>query len=662
MKDVYQVCLVRIQHSVVLFLLLSFTGAFAQSTNVQLILDASGSMFNRLADGEYRIVAAKNVLRDFVSGLPADEALNVGLRVYGSRLAALEDGACLDSELFVDMNGVARDNLLDTIRDTQARGATPIAYSLEQAAGDFPSSGRNVIVLVTDGEESCGGDVRGVLEAMRARGIEVELSIIGFDLDDAAIRSFEGLGTFENATSAQELASALGRAVEVADTQTYPVTVLLTRDGLPTTDGAIVNFNDAVTGSGTSFTMQEAGRFTATLPSGAYEAVIGDAFSDVPQTLGGLSVTPEGDNTFSFELAQASSVTLSLATPMPTAGGNVTVSFEGAPTGEGNWITVVPADIPDSDYLDWSYVTGASGTVDITLPADVMTLEARYHVELPEGGSRVIGRSEVFTSVMPIASLTPPAEVEAGTSFPVTWSGPNNNGDYVTIVPAGAPEGAYTSYFYTSSSSANLTAPGEAGSYEVRYVLDADNRTLVSVPITVTAAESSLSVAESVMAGSSFEVTWSGPNGNGDYVTIVPTGAPEGAYTSYFYTSSGSPGTLTAPIEAGSYEVRYVLDAGNATVTSMPIMVSAAQASLEAPSQVTPGADFSVTWSGPNGNSDYVTIVPAGAPEGSYTSYFYTSVGATGSLTAPDTAGSYEVRYVSAQGDVTITSVPVTVR
>ncbi|MEM7735643.1 MAG: VWA domain-containing protein [Deinococcota bacterium] len=659
MKDRYRFWLTR----VVFLVILGSSTALAQQTNVQLILDASGSMFNRLTDGEYRIVAAKNVLRDFVSGLPADEALNVGLRVYGSRLAALEDGACLDSELFVSMSGIARDSLLATIRDTQARGATPIAYSLEQAANDFPNDGRNVIVLVTDGEESCGGDVRGVLEAMRARGIEVELSIIGFDLDDAAIRSFEGLGTFENATSAQELASALGRAVEVADTQTYPVTVLLTRDGAPAADGAIVSFNDAVTGSGTSFTMQDTGTFTATLPSGAYEAVIGDAFSDAPQTLGGLSVTPEEANTFSFELAQESSVTLSLASPTPTAGGSVTITFEGAPDSEESWITVVPADIPDSAYLDWSYVTGASGTVDISLPADVTTLEARYHVDLPEGGSRVIGRSEAFTSVMPTASLTPPTEVGAGTSFPVTWTGPNNPRDYVTIVPIGAPEGAYTSYFYTNvGNPGNLTAPAEAGAYEVRYVLDADERTLISVPINITAAAASLNVAGSVMAGSSFDVSWQGPNNDRDYVTIVPAGAPEGSYTSYFYTSSGSPGTLTAPLEAGDYEVRYILDTGDTTVSSTPVTVTVVQASLEAASQVAPSTSFSVTWQGPNGSRDYITIVPAGAAEGAYTSYFYTSEGPTGNLTAPDTAGNYEVRYVTGQGDVTITSIPITIR
>jgi Ca-activated chloride channel family protein len=37
---------------------------------------------------------------------------------------------------------------------------SPIAYSILQGAGDFPDDARslNSIILITDGEETCGGD------------------------------------------------------------------------------------------------------------------------------------------------------------------------------------------------------------------------------------------------------------------------------------------------------------------------------------------------------------------------------------------------------------------------------------------------------------------------------------------------------------------------
>jgi Ca-activated chloride channel family protein len=53
---------------------------------------------------------------------------------------------------------------------------------------------------------------------------------------------------------------------------------------------------------------------------------------------------------------------------------------------------------------------------------------------------------------------------------------------------------------------------------------------------------------------------WTGPNGPGDYITIVQEGAPEGAYLSYAIT-------------AGAYETRYVAGKGS-TLGSVPIGVN----------------------------------------------------------------------------------------
>ena len=178
-----------------------------QETHAELILDASGSMFNRLADGRYRIVAAKEVLAELIAALPASPDLNVGYRAYGSELQATAAGSCEDSRLYVPIEGVQRQLLLDTVKGTQARGATPIAYSLQLALNDLQGrSGQKLVVLITDGEEGCGGDVRAAAEALQAAGID--LRIIGFDLNDAARAAFQGIGVFENATSAAELLAA----------------------------------------------------------------------------------------------------------------------------------------------------------------------------------------------------------------------------------------------------------------------------------------------------------------------------------------------------------------------------------------------------------------------------------------------------------------------
>ena len=58
------------------------------------------------------------------------------------------------------------------------------------------------------------------------------------------------------------------------------------------------------------------------------------------------------------------------------------------------------------------------------LPGEAIPLEARYVVDLPEGGTRVIGRSAPFTPVEAKATLSVPEEVAAGTTFEVGWTGP----------------------------------------------------------------------------------------------------------------------------------------------------------------------------------------------------------------------------------------------
>jgi Ca-activated chloride channel homolog len=655
---------------IVAMLLLVQAGAVAWaqggSTHVLLVLDASGSMFNRLADGQYRITAAKDAVAGFVSRLPTAPELHVGLRVYGARVAALDDGACEDSKLVVPVDGFDRDRLLGAVRGTQAKGATPIAYSLELALDDLRGAdGRAIVVLVTDGIESCGGDVRAAVEHLTSAGFEVDLRIIGFDLDDLAIRSFEGLGTFENARSVEELAAALGRAVDVAPVAAeLAVTVTLTRRGDSVSDGATVDFVDPVSGDATRFTAGADGEYVAALPPGSYRAELADAFAANPLVVSGLTVAPEADNAFAFELEPETEVTIEVEPLDPVAGSTVTARFDGAPPGErSGWLAVAPADAGDEVYVDWSYTSSASGTLELRVPDEPGTLEVRYHLVLPEGGSRVIGRSPAFVSRAATASLEAPAEVGAGGQFAVDWSGPDNDRDYLTIVPEGAREGSYESYQYTRDGSpVTLTAPDEPGAYEVRYVTGQGGNTLASAPITVIAVEATVTVPPEIPAGSEFSVAWTGPDNDRDYLTIVEAGAREGSYRSYQYTRDGSPVTLSAPAEPGPYEVRYVTGREGNTLVSVPVTVTAVSANLAPPASVGAGERFEVTWEGPDNPRDYVTIVEAGAREGAYRSYQYTRDGSPVTLTAPDEPGAYEVRYVTGVGDRTLASVAITVR
>lgn len=251
---------------------------------------------------------------------------------------------------------------------------------------------------------------------------------------------------------------------------------------------------------------------------------------------------------------------------------------------------------------------------------------------------------------------------EAGSVIPVTWTGPNAQGDFVTIVQKGATAWTNEDFFYLDEGSpANLTAPSVAGAYEIWYVSGAEKSVLARQDITLTPFAGALQAPESVMANTQFEVSWVGPNGPGDYVTIVKAGATTWTNEDYFYTTEGPTAKLLGPVEPGAYEIWYVIGSDSTIQARRPITLTPAMATLDAPMEVAQGATFQVSWTGPNGPGDFVTIVPAGSPPSTYLSYFSTSADATQGLLAPSQPGNYEIRYLAGQKDIVLATRPIRV-
>jgi Mg-chelatase subunit ChlD len=183
---------------------------------VEIVFDASNSMWGRM-HGEPKISVARRILADALAGLPED--LSVSLRVYGHQHAHAERH-CRDSELLVPLASGSREAIRRAIDQFRPRGQTPLAYSLEQVAGDFGGfRGERAVVLVTDGIESCEGDPVAAARALQASGA-TPVHVIGFglpgeDQDDAALRGIARAsgGRFLTARSADELREALAVTV-----------------------------------------------------------------------------------------------------------------------------------------------------------------------------------------------------------------------------------------------------------------------------------------------------------------------------------------------------------------------------------------------------------------------------------------------------------------
>ncbi|MBW3632805.1 MAG: VWA domain-containing protein, partial [Chloroflexi bacterium] len=192
--------------------------------NLELILDLSGSMAREIGGGETRMQAAKRVMNDVIDALPEREGVNVGFRIYGhlgDNTEAGRDVSCQSSDLVVPIQGVNKPALRDQVAAAQPIGWTPIALSLQRAGGDFqPTEGvANHILLVTDGEETCGGDPCAVAESLRTGDANLTTHVVGFALTEEQARlvnciAERGGGLNLRAASARELSDALFSVLE----------------------------------------------------------------------------------------------------------------------------------------------------------------------------------------------------------------------------------------------------------------------------------------------------------------------------------------------------------------------------------------------------------------------------------------------------------------
>ena len=153
---------------------------------VELILDGSGSMRTKVADGRTRMQVAREVLKNTVLQIPPD--VKVALRVFGHRIAEGAPGDCEDSELLAPHAPDQADTLSRMIDGIRPLGTTLIAHSLRQAIDTLGDDEDGLVVLVTDGEEECNDDLTAAVDRLRQVNPRFHLNIVGFEIDDSAVR------------------------------------------------------------------------------------------------------------------------------------------------------------------------------------------------------------------------------------------------------------------------------------------------------------------------------------------------------------------------------------------------------------------------------------------------------------------------------------------
>jgi hypothetical protein len=136
-----------------------------------IILDHTSSM-EETVQGEVKITVAKEVILELLSDLGA-----------GSKIGLREFAGCELTHLLVPIQPLDVATFTAQVMGLTTFGATSIDYTLRQVPSDFAGiSGKKLILLITDGMETCKGDPVKAAEALIAAGLDLRINVVGFDI------------------------------------------------------------------------------------------------------------------------------------------------------------------------------------------------------------------------------------------------------------------------------------------------------------------------------------------------------------------------------------------------------------------------------------------------------------------------------------------------
>lgn len=180
------------------------------------LVDGSGSMAGRL-NGRSKLDLARQAARTFIASLPADvEASVIAFGQQGNNTRAGKEQSCSAIDTLAPMTA-NHSALLAALDKTKAVGWTPLAAAIGQAETmlqDSSSSGEQIIYVVSDGEETCGGDPVEIAQRVNQGQTRAIVNIIGFGLPPKEAASLQsvanaGGGTFVDVHTSQAFDEAM---------------------------------------------------------------------------------------------------------------------------------------------------------------------------------------------------------------------------------------------------------------------------------------------------------------------------------------------------------------------------------------------------------------------------------------------------------------------
>ncbi len=217
-----------------------------KTTRILFVLDASNSMTGKW-QGESKYTIARTILSEILDSLSSVQNVQVALRMFG-HTKHYPPQNCNDTRLEVPFRKNNIDEIKARLKQLSPKGTSPIATSLLKSKDDFTPCGncRNIVVLITDGLEECGGDICEISALLQKEGIILKPFIIGIGHDTH--EAYDCAGQYYNAGDKEQFTKALNIIITKVLSQTSLQVNLLDQYNRPTETNVNMTFINRNTG------------------------------------------------------------------------------------------------------------------------------------------------------------------------------------------------------------------------------------------------------------------------------------------------------------------------------------------------------------------------------------------------------------------------------
>ncbi|MCB0697667.1 MAG: VWA domain-containing protein, partial [Chitinophagaceae bacterium] len=183
---------------------------------ILILLDGSSSMIKQWTANDIRFEAAARIVDRLMDSVYAvNPNVEFALRVYGHQHPTV-DNNCFDTKLEVQFSKDNYSQMMLRLAALNPLGVSPIAYSLQQAAEkDMLRLDENKysLILITDGGESCDGNICAVVEQLLNKKIDFKPYILSL-VDYAPLRQqYKCLGDYLLVDKPEKIEPVVGKIV-----------------------------------------------------------------------------------------------------------------------------------------------------------------------------------------------------------------------------------------------------------------------------------------------------------------------------------------------------------------------------------------------------------------------------------------------------------------